>query len=213
MGKTENLCKNPVRFFLFKRFFGVSKETEKQLLNQQLIALLKSKERPKWHQTFHDFHVCCGTLLKYTSGIKWCLAADSDLKAFLNEHTGKWLLPELACLGFQHCAVLQELKTPSNDMQTKWWAAASLFCSVCVCCRCVTLSVLQVQNSSNLGQRHQCDVFERWRWSRLPQRTLKCVDHLVSLPCNLRTHTHTHPQIATLAVNVKKGNLCVPVWF
>lgn len=63
---------------------------------------------------------------------------------------------------------------------------------VCVCCRCVTLSVLQVQNSSNLGQRHQCDVFERWRWSRLPQRTLKCVDHLVSLPCNLRTHTHTH---------------------
>lgn len=133
MGKTENLCKNPVRFFLFKRFFGVSKETEKQLLNQQLIALLKSKERPKWHQTFHDFHVCCGTLLKYTSGIKWCLAADSDLKAFLNEHTGKWLLPELACLGFQHCAVLQELKTPWNDMQTKWWAAASLFCSVCVC--------------------------------------------------------------------------------
>lgn len=78
--------------------------------------------------------------------------------------------------------------------------------AVCACCCCVTLCVLQVQHSSYLGQWHQCNVFERGRRSGLSQRTLKRIDHFVSLPCNLQTHTHTQNETATLGVNVKKDN-------
>lgn len=52
----------------------------------------------------------------------------------------------------------------------------------------VTFGVLQIQNTADLGQRHQCDVFEWRRRSRLSHGTLERIDHLVALPCNLPRH-------------------------
>lgn len=49
----------------------------------------------------------------------------------------------------------------------------------------LTVCVLQVQDSPDLRQWHQCDVFERGGWSSLPQWTLECIDHFVSFPRNL----------------------------
>lgn len=58
----------------------------------------------------------------------------------------------------------------------------------------LTLCVLDVKDSSDLGQGHQGYVFELGRWPCLTQRTPERGYHLVSLPGNLnmKEKAHTH---------------------